>query len=253
MRGEKNIMKHCEFDILRHVDTVVSLSLSENGDGYLATISASRELVDGSMINWNDCWFVGSQDEAKKKAEEITQYIGLDKYYIKNTARDDLKEKEPYYSHLEKQAPPFVMLDVNPLHETEGAILTILEWYNNGEINILVPSTVRKEMHDNIGKIPHYAQNLLNSLFFTVSFELSQFELEQREKFIINTRGNSEPKNIDTDLSHIVEAAKYHARYFITRDNRLMNETRKAKIRNFYTHLSLVTPEEFVEYFQKTL
>ncbi len=78
---------------------------------------------------------------------------------------------------------------------------------------------------------------------------MTQSELDQRALFINSTRGNSKPDNIDTDLSHIVEAAKYHARYFITRDKRLMSKSRKEKIKNFYPHLSLLTPEEFVEYF----
>ena len=199
----------------------------------MASISASRELEDGRIAEWNDCWAVKNEGEAKDKALLIAQYFGLNKIFLNERTQMNTK-KTSYFDLPLKQPPPFVMLDVNPLHESErdGAILEILELYDNGDINILIPSTVRMEMNNNIEKVPLHAQNLLNKLLFTVYFELTYFEQAQKEIFLSTIRGKTQSENIDVDLSHIFEAAKYHAKYFITRDKKLSSKTRKKKIKS---------------------
>ena len=148
-------------------------------------------------------------------------------------------------------APIFVFLDVGPLHETEGAVIEILTLDKAGKIILHTPYTVREEMqHPNV---PPHAQVSLNSHSSTMQVELNEFEKDQKKSFITDIRGDANPDNIDADLSHIFEAAKYHAKYFITRDKRLMSETRKPKIAKWYPNLSLTTPEEFLKYFKTSL
>lgn len=231
-------------EIFHHPDTKVTLSLRKNSNGWLAFISVSRDLKD-ETIDWSDCWTVENEEEGTKKASEIAASLGLTKFYITRPKKNNVQAND--FSFATLKPAPFVFLDVNPLHETEGAMIRILAMHKAEEIRILVPYTVREEMSNS--NAPAHARELLDSLFFTTPVPLTPHEQSWKEEFLNATRGNAEPDNIDIDLSHLFESAKYQARYFITRDERLMGETRKKEINKIYPYLSLMTPKEFVKHF----
>ncbi|MBY0281702.1 MAG: hypothetical protein K2W94_06040 [Alphaproteobacteria bacterium] len=231
-------------EIFHHPETKVTLSLRKNSNEWLAFISVSRDLED-ETVDWNDCWTVKNEEEGRNIASEIASSLGLNKFHIAEPKKNNVQVHDSSFMPL--KPAPFVFLDVNPLHETEGAMIQILAMYEAKEIRILVPYTVREEMLNS--NAPPHAQHLLASLFFTTPVPLTSHEQNWREEFINATRGNTKPDNIDMDLFHLFESAKYQARYFITRDRRLMGDVRKKEIKKRYPYLSLMTPEEFVKHF----
>jgi len=56
-------------------------------------------------------------------------------------------------------------------------------------------------------------------------------------------RGNAAPGKHDADAFHVVEAAKYGGRHFITNDTRILRK--KAEISEL-TGIDVVTPTEFL-------
>ena len=100
----------------------------------------------------------------------------------------------------------------------------------------LVPHSVVVEVESE--STPSSVKNKLDSFLRTVSVGLNNEEIDRLCRLFQNAKGNSEEKNIYSDLQHIAEAAKYGAHYFITSDKRLLK--RKDKIKEIYPNLSVI-------------
>jgi len=100
------------------------------------------------------------------------------------------------------------------------SIARIMSLEAQGEIGLVIPQSVRAELLRTT--TPPTPRAIASQHIFTLPVTLTAEELEERAAFINAVRGNAAPENIDADLRHVWEAAKYGGRYFITLDKRLL-------------------------------
>jgi hypothetical protein len=122
-----------------------------------------------------------------------------------------------------------------------GPIRQILQLYAAGEIQLIIPHSVRAELLSD--KTPAEVRAVTNDFNFTEPVGLTPGELIQRDRLLQRARGNAKLKNIAADLSHVAEAAKYGG-YFITLDERLL---KRAAIISDVIGVEVVTPELFLK------
>jgi hypothetical protein len=70
---------------------------------------------------------------------------------------------------------------------------------------------------------------------------LTSCESADMRAFVQRNRGAAQPKNIDDDLTHVWESAKYASRFFVTLDRRLLN---RAEAIYAYKSIRIQTPEQ---------
>jgi len=232
--------------VFQHTDTKVRVTITEKRGEFLASVSVSRDLAD-EILEWNDCWKVNNKNEGLEIASQIAADFGLDKFYL--VKRPQCIKQDPYSSFFPLPIP-LVFLDLNPLHEAEGSMAKIIKLGEEQKIHLLVPYTVRNEMNKPNSKTPIEVLQLGYPFLYTCPLKLTAPEQAEEERFITLSRGNSKIDNVNIDLSHVFEAARYHANYFITRDKRLMSKTRIVQIKKRFSGLCLMTPDEFVAYIE---
>ncbi|MDD2903540.1 MAG: type II toxin-antitoxin system VapC family toxin [Syntrophales bacterium] len=144
--------------------------------------------------------------------------------------------------------PLFVnnLIDANIVHQIAAGnwepIRQILELYTSGEIQLIIPHSVRTELLSI--KTPADVRTAAQDIIFTDRVALTPGELIERDRLLHRARGNAELKNIEADLSYVAEAAKYGG-YFITLDKRLLK--RAAVISEVFVSVDVVAPELFLE------
>lgn len=121
-------------------------------------------------------------------------------------------------------------------------IRQILELHDTGEIQLIIPHSVRTEILRQT--TPAAIRAAAQDFIFTIDVGLTPEERIDRDRLLQRARGNAKLKNIAADLSHVAEAAKYGG-YFITMDERLLK--RAAVISEVFDNIEVVTPNRFVE------
>lgn len=225
-----------------HPDTRVELAIRENNNSKMASIRARRNLEDRT-INWNDCFIVQDENEAKAIASKIANDLGLNKFDIVEPPINT--NNTPIYP--KGYIPPFfVFIDTCALQK-EGFMEEVNKLACAKKIFPLIPNSVRKEIHKEGSNVPDFVRELFNTVLHTQSVELTSYEKSQRILLKQQSRGNTLPKNIDQDLEHVCEAIKYRARYFVTCDERLIKK--EALINKQFHQIYLLTPEAFLSLF----
>jgi len=121
-----------------------------------------------------------------------------------------------------------------------SAVVRILQLNEEGDINLIVPQSVRQELLRSA--TPSVVRSVAFEHIFTMSPLTSEEQAEQRT-FIEALRGDAKPENIDCDLKHVWDAAKHGGRFFLTVDRRLLKRADK-----IFEHklICVLTPEDFV-------
>jgi hypothetical protein len=137
-------------------------------------------------------------------------------------------------------------IDAHFLDTVEGteqeAVERILALYRQRKFTLVLPYSVKAEIeHENT---PEHVKTRARELIFTEPVELTQPELELVGRSRDLMRGNAAPGKHDADAFHVVEAAKYGDRHFITNDKRILSK--KAEISEL-AGIDVVTPTEFLE------
>jgi predicted nucleic acid-binding protein len=121
-------------------------------------------------------------------------------------------------------------------------IRKILEFHAAGEIQLIIPHSVRTELLRQT--TPSGVRAAAQDLIFTEPVGLTIGEHIERDRLLQHAKGNAKLENIAADLSHVAEAAKYGG-YFITLDKRLLK--RAAVISEVFNSCEVITPEHFLE------
>jgi predicted nucleic acid-binding protein len=119
-----------------------------------------------------------------------------------------------------------VVLDANAVDRDGGPgdalVDRLLGLREAGEINFLVPGSVRTEVqHPNT---PHDVKNLVAREIFSWPVGRTAAEHDTLRKVRARLQGNAAPGRHDADAHHLCEASKYRAGYFITHDRRMLNK-----------------------------
>lgn len=139
-------------------------------------------------------------------------------------------------------------LDANIFDEIAGGAETlklILAIYDGGQITLLLPYSVQQELE--VRSTPDSVRRAAANFNYSVKVQLTKGEIELYEKLLAEARGDADPKNIDRDLFHVFEAAKYGGGHFITRDKGLL---KRAEAIASQLGIEVVTPKAFVEQVQ---
>ena len=101
------------------------------------------------------------------------------------------------------------MLDANLLDEVvsgmSAAVNRIIELDDSGDdINIVLPYSVRDEL--NHSATPAAVRAAANRLIYSVPVELTAPEIASLTRLVNEARGNSQRKNVERDLHHILAA-----------------------------------------------
>jgi predicted nucleic acid-binding protein len=123
----------------------------------------------------------------------------------------------------------------------QEAVERILALYRQRRFTLPLPYSVKAEIeHPNT---PAHVKARARELIFTTPVELTPPELELVARSRDLMRGNAASGKHDADAFHVVEAAKYGGRHFITNDTRILSK--KAQISEL-TGIDVVTPTEFL-------
>jgi hypothetical protein len=116
---------------------------------------------------------------------------------------------------------------------------TVLE---SEHVQCLLPHSVCTEASRS--ESPASVRAAVSRFLYTLGVPLTQPERSEMQQFVAAHRGDASPQNIDDDLSHVWETAKYGGRFFVTSDQRLL---KRADAILAYKGVMLVTPERAVE------
>jgi hypothetical protein len=119
------------------------------------------------------------------------------------------------------------------------AVETVLE---SEHVQCLLPHSVCTEASRR--ESPPSVRAAVSRFLYSLSVPLTQPERADMQKFVAAHRGDTSPQNIDDDLSHVWETAKYGGRFFVTSDRRLLRRTDAVFA---YNGVMLVTPERVAE------
>ena len=138
------------------------------------------------------------------------------------------------------------MLDGNLLNEvvsgTNAAVSRIIEFRDSGDINIVLPHSVRDEVHH--ARTPPQVRAAANQFVYSIRVNLTAPEIAIYERLVKEAQGNSQRKNVERDLYHIFETGKYGGGHFVTRDTWLLRNAERVWES---AHVEVVTPEQFIE------
>ncbi|MGA7562575.1 MAG: type II toxin-antitoxin system VapC family toxin [Desulfobaccales bacterium] len=143
--------------------------------------------------------------------------------------------------------PLFVnsLIDANIVDQiaagTWEPIRRILELQGANEIQLIIPHSVLTELLR--PTTPAGIRAAAQDLIFTIPVGLTVGERKERDRLLQLARGNAKLRNIEHDLLHVAEAAKYGG-YFITLDERLL---KRAAVISGVIGVEVVTPERFIE------
>lgn len=94
---------------------------------------------------------------------------------------------------------------------------TLLE---GDQVQCLLPFSVKQEGLR--PESPPQIRAAISRFIYSCDVSLTYEETSDMVSFLRIHRGNAKAKNIDADLTHVWEAAKYGGRYFVTADQRLL-------------------------------
>ena len=137
-------------------------------------------------------------------------------------------------------------LDANIFDQVVGgqneAVEGILRVYDEGAISILLPYSVQNELED--PNTPELVRKASQNFNYSIEVRLTEREKEQYGRLLAEIVGDSEPKNIERDLFHVFEAAKYGGGHFVTLDKRLLKRGDSIAA---LLNIEVVTPAAFLE------
>ena len=117
----------------------------------------------------------------------------------------------------------------------------VIALWESGELQIVLPHSVKSEIeHPNT---PRDVKRRVADFIFTIPVTLTTAENDLHQRVLQIVQGNAKPNKHKKDSFHLVEAAKY-ARYFITRDRRLLQK--RDEIAGLLPQLRIATPAEFL-------
>jgi hypothetical protein len=119
------------------------------------------------------------------------------------------------------------------------AVETVLE---SEHVQCLLPHSVCTEASR--PESPAGVRAAVSRFLYSLRVSLTQPERADMQRFVAAHRGDTSPQNIDDDLSHVWETAKYGGRFFVTTDRRLL---KRADAVFAYKGVMLVTPERAAE------
>lgn len=109
------------------------------------------------------------------------------------------------------------------------------------KLSIILPHSVMVEIeHPNT---PMEVKRRAADFIFTKPVTLIDTERDLHRRVLDLVRGNAKAGKHESDSFHLVEAAKY-ARYFVTRDERLLRKRRH--LSSLLPQLCIATPSEFL-------
>ena len=114
-----------------------------------------------------------------------------------------------------------------------------------GKVQCLIPFSVREE--GSRPESPPQIKVAISRFIYTCDVELNPIEKSDIASFQRLHRGDAEPKNIDADLTHVWEAAKYQGRYFVTADRRLLNRTNEIAA---YKSIQVITLDHAISLYE---
>jgi hypothetical protein len=130
----------------------------------------------------------------------------------------------------------------------DEAIDRILALVDAGKFTLLLPYSVKREIEH--PHTPIDVKKRAARLNFSIRVELTAPELATHARIRELIRGNAQSDRHVSDSFHLVEAAKYGGRHFITNDGRLL---KKAPDIWGALQIRVISPVEFVaEYFPST-
>lgn len=150
--------------------------------------------------------------------------------------------------------PTKFCLDADVLHaiafKTEPAVNEIIALMTKYDLRYCfnIPHTVCTQLSD--PKTPKDIQELTHEFLRTMPVELNSQEHQQILALFKVAIGNTQSKNIVSDLRHVAEAAKY-GNFFITLDKRLLKKNNKVK--QMFPTFAIVNPTEALQRFQEAI
>lgn len=138
-----------------------------------------------------------------------------------------------------------ISIDANILDEVadgeDESVSEIVCLHERGELVVMLPHSVLNELNN--PHTPAHVRRAAEIFLFSERVELNGNERASLTRLLESARGAASPENIDADLLHVWEAAKYGG-YFITRDKRLLARAKKLPSD---LQLEVVTPSQFVD------
>ena len=138
--------------------------------------------------------------------------------------------------------------DESGIPSDDSAILDILELERQGDINLILPWSVRAEIEHPRTPIEIKRQAL--NFIYTVPAQLTHNEIAKRSKILVLIQGNAKPGKHHRDVLHLFEAEKHGGGYFITKDERLLKKARQ--LQNLFLTLGVVSPTDFLKCFHSS-
>ena len=124
----------------------------------------------------------------------------------------------PYFSNSFVDANFFDKTD--PVEDK--AVDDILELANNGKISLLIPYSVKYEIeHPNT---PTDVKSKAAKLIYSIEVKLNSNEIATRQQVQKILQGNCLEGKHKKDAFHVVESEKCGGKYFITKDQRLLDK-----------------------------
>ena len=137
------------------------------------------------------------------------------------------------------------LIDANVLDRLgeghDDAVDEMIELCEEGQINVFLPHSVRAEI--NHPRTPADVRARARYFLFTEPVQLNADEQALHDEIRTLVQGNANPRRHDNDAFHVVEAYKYGAGYFITRDQRLLRLSADLERR---LGTRVVSPTEFI-------
>jgi hypothetical protein len=126
--------------------------------------------------------------------------------------------------------------------DTVDRLLTLAE---QGKMTLLLPYSVKAEIEH--PHTPAEVKSRAAGLQYSIPVQLTTPELATHDRIRTLIRGNAQSAQHARDAFHLVEAAKYGGRHFITNDRRLLRKD--AEIWDAL-HIRVISPTDFIaEYY----
>jgi predicted nucleic acid-binding protein len=127
----------------------------------------------------------------------------------------------------------------------DDAVDRLLTLAEQGKMTLLLPYSVKAEIEH--PRTPAEVKSRAAGLQYSIPVQLTAPERATHERIRVLIRGNAQSEQHANDAFHLVEAAKYGGRHFITNDRRLLRKD--AEIWDAL-HIRVISPTDFIaEYY----